>query len=252
MKPPIALQLYTVREAANQDYRKTVERVAQMGYVGVETAGFPGTTPKAARALFDDLGLKVCGAHLPMPLGEKAVEVLETIAALGNPPLVVPWQPPELFENAEGLAKLAALLNESQAVAKKNGFRLGYHNHHAEMHPMDGKPALLALSDMVDPEIIFEVDTYWAQTGGVDPAGLVRDLGARVSLLHVKDGPCVRGEPMLPIGDGVMDFPSIFEAGKSDVQWAIVELDACAMDMVAAVEKSYRYLVGQGLAYGNH
>ena len=37
---PISLQLYTVREDLNKDWEGTLERVAEMGYVGVETAGF--------------------------------------------------------------------------------------------------------------------------------------------------------------------------------------------------------------------
>jgi hypothetical protein len=70
-------------------------------------------------------------------------------------------------------------------------------------------------------------------------------------LLHIKDGPAVRGEPMVAVGDGVLDVPSIIQAGAGSTQWLIVELDACATDMMEAVEKSYDYLVGKGLARGN-
>jgi sugar phosphate isomerase/epimerase len=234
----------------NADFRSAVEKVAEMGYVGVETAGFPGTTPEAAMQLFTDLGLKVAGAHIPMPLGENQAEILETIEILGNPPLVIPYQPPELFQSLDGLKELADKLNQSQKVAEANGFRLGYHNHHAEMHPIDGKPALLVLSEMVDPAIIFEVDTYWVKTGGVDPVALVKQLGARAPLLHIKDGPCIKGEPMLAVGEGVMEFDPIFDAGKPHTEWAIIELDACATDMIEAVEKSYAHLIAEGLAYG--
>ena len=38
----IALQLYTVREAAGQDFVGTLKRVADMGYPAVEFAGFGG------------------------------------------------------------------------------------------------------------------------------------------------------------------------------------------------------------------
>lgn len=250
MTAPIALQLYSVREAMNKNFQETVTKVAQMGYAGVETAGFPNTTPKEAMKLFNQLGLKVCAAHISMPIGDKQAEVLATMEALGNPSLVVPWQPPELFESMDGLRKLAENLNEANKVAKANGFRLGYHNHHAEMHPIDGKPALLALSEMVDPGVFFEVDTYWAQTGGVDAADLVRKLRTKAPLLHIKDGPCLKGEPMTAVGDGVMNIGAIVKAGKPHTEWMIVELDACATDIVEAVAKSYTYLVGKGFAYG--
>jgi hypothetical protein len=34
------------------------------------------------------------------------------------------------------------------------------------------------------------------------------------------------------------------------LQWLVVELDACDTDMLEAVEKSYKWLVGNGLATG--
>ena len=58
MKPSIALQLYSVRESAKNDFDGTVRRVAEMGYAGVEPAGFPGTTPEAAGKLFKELGFE--------------------------------------------------------------------------------------------------------------------------------------------------------------------------------------------------
>src|SRR5688572_2332767 len=41
MTTPIALQLYTLRDPLAQDYEGTVRKVADMGYVGVETANLP-------------------------------------------------------------------------------------------------------------------------------------------------------------------------------------------------------------------
>ena len=67
MPAPIALQLYTVREAIQGDYEGVVRRVAEMGYLGVEPAGFPGTTPEDAGKLFRELGLAVPSAHAPLP-----------------------------------------------------------------------------------------------------------------------------------------------------------------------------------------
>ena len=71
MISPIALQLYSLREYAQKDFEKTIRKVAEMGYAGVEPAGFPGTTPVAAGKLFAELGLAVPSAHLPLPVGEQ-------------------------------------------------------------------------------------------------------------------------------------------------------------------------------------
>ncbi len=88
MKPPIALQLYTLRALAQEDFEGTVRKVAEMGYVGVEPAGFPGSTPEAAGKLFAELGLQVPSAHTALPLGDSKNEVLDAMAAIGCPRVI--------------------------------------------------------------------------------------------------------------------------------------------------------------------
>jgi sugar phosphate isomerase/epimerase len=68
---------------------------------------------------------------------------------------------------------------------------------------------------------------------------VIKELGARVPLLHIKDGPADSREAnMVAVGEGVMDVAGIVAAGKS-AEWLIVELDRCATDMLEAVRKSY-------------
>ena len=98
--------------------------------------------------------------------------------------------------------------------------------------------------------MIAEVDIYWAQVGGSDPKEIVTELGPRVGLLHVKDGPADSPKhPMVAVGDGVVDIPGVLDASPS-ARWHIVELDRCATDMFEAVERSYDYLVGGGYSGG--
>jgi len=250
MSAPIALQLYSLRELLNVDYAAGIRRVAEIGYVGVETVGFPGTTPQAAAKLFQGLGLTVCSAHSPLPPGDKQAEVLDTMAALGCARLVCPWKAPELFASVDGIRQVCDELNEANAVARAHGLTLSYHNHWAECAQVGGRRAYEIMLDQLAPDILFEVDTYWAQTAGVDPAAMVRQLGSRAPLLHIKDGPCVMDAPMTAVGDGVVDVPGIVAAGAGATEWLIVELDRCATDMLEAVAKSYRYMVGKGLAHG--
>jgi len=115
---------------------------------------------------------------------------------------------------------------------------------------VDGRTGLEHLFDAVGPSVFAEVDVYWAQVGGVDPASLIARLGSQVRLLHIKDGPAdEKSSPHVAVGSGVIDFPSIV-AASTDVAWHIVELDACATDMFEAVEVSERWLVGQGISRG--
>jgi sugar phosphate isomerase/epimerase len=241
MTLPIALQLYTVREDLAHDFAGTLQKIAGMGYQGVET--YPtGVTPQAARRLFDDLGLTVCGAHSPLPLGDQKNQVLDALAALDCRRLVCASQPSQLFQSLDGVQQVCSLLNEASENARAQGISVGYHNHWWEFHPLEGRPAHDILREHLAHEVFFEIDTYWVQTAGLDPVTLLRELGGRAPLLHIKDGPATQDAPMTAVGEGVMDFSAILAASPGSAEWLIVELDHCATDMLEAVDKSYQYL----------
>ena len=243
---PIALQLYTLRDDLARDFDSMIEKIAALGFTGVESASFAGTTVKAAAQKFKDLGLTVCGAHLPLPVGERQAEVLEAMQILDCRRLVCASQPRELFQSAAGIRQVCDRLNEASAVAKSHGLTLGYHNHDFEFGRVDGRLAHEILRDCLSPDIFFELDTYWVQTAGVDAAAVLRELGPRVPLVHLKDGPAVRGKPMQAFGEGVMDIPALVKASTGHAEWLIIELDECATDMFEAVRRSYDYLAKLG------
>jgi sugar phosphate isomerase/epimerase len=126
----------------------------------------------------------------------------------------------------------------------------GIHNHWWEFQKVEGRYVYHVMLELLDPAIFFEIDTYWVQTAGLDPAQVVKELGPRVPLLHIKDGPAVKGEPQVAVGDGVLDVPSIVQAAQGVTEWLVVELDHCATDMIQAVAKSCQYMVEAELAYG--
>ena len=107
--------------------------------------------------------------------------------------------------------------------------------------------------DHVKADIFFEIDTYWAKTGGVDPAKAMADFGKRAPFLHIKDGPAKKGNTMfahVPAGQGSMDFPSIVKAGGTNIKWMIVEFDEYAGNIFDGLQQSYTYLTKKGLAKG--
>ena len=250
MPAPIALQLYSVRDQLARDFDGTVERVAAMGYAGVETGGFATGIAAATAQLFKSLGLAVCGYHTGLPLADKLPELLDTLAALDCRRLVIAYVPPEHFQSLDGVKQTAERLNEAAALARANGLSLGYHNHWFEFYQVAGRPAYDYFLEALSPDVFLEVDVYWAKTGGVDPAALVQRLGARAPLLHLKDGPAQTGVPMTALGDGVVDIPACVAAGQGTADWLVVELDECATDMLTAVERSFQYLTEHGLGRG--
>ena len=90
MTTPIALQLYTLRDLLAQDYEGTVRAVAEMGYIGVETANMFGNSPASATELFRELGLTVISAHSALPPGDQKQEVIDTMYALNCKRLILP------------------------------------------------------------------------------------------------------------------------------------------------------------------
>lgn len=251
MTTPIALQLYTLRDQLAQDYEGTIRAVAEMGYIGVETANMFGGSPASAAKLFNELGLTVTSAHSPLPLGDQKQEVVDTVSALGCKRLILPWQQPELFQSLDGIKRVCDSLNEAAAVAKDYGLQVGYHNHWFEYQPVENGIPVDVMLEHLDPDVFFQIDVYWVQTAGQNPAETVRRFGSRAPLLHIKDGPCQIEAPMTALGEGVVDIPSVIDAGTEATEWLIVELDRCATDMLEAVSKSYQYLIDRGLARGN-
>ena len=54
MSFPVAVQLYSVRDAMAEDFEGTIKKVKEMGYDGVEFAGLFGKKPADIKALLDE------------------------------------------------------------------------------------------------------------------------------------------------------------------------------------------------------
>ncbi|GAB4457274.1 MAG: sugar phosphate isomerase/epimerase [Anaerolineae bacterium] len=250
MTAPIAIQLYSVRELTQNDFEGVVRKIADIGYVGVEPAGFPSTTPEAAASLFRELGLEVPSAHTKLPLGENERSVLDAMAAIGCTRIIASGSR-DRFATLDSIKAVCDEFNAANAVAQANGLTLGYHNHWWEYQPVEGHMPYKVMLDYLAPEVFFQIDTYWVKVAGPDPVDIIKEMGARAPLLHIKDGPGVPDEPMVAVGGGVMDIPAVIRAAAPTAEWHIVELDHCATDMMEAVEQSYAYLISKGLSRGN-
>ena len=252
MSKPLAVQLYSLREEMEQNYEYVLKEISAIGYAGVETAGFPETmTPERVRGIVDGLGLKVAGAHLPLPIGKAKNQVIETAIAVESQWIVNGAVDRKLFQSLRGVFHACDLFNEAGAAAEENGLRFAVHNHWWEFQEVDGRYPYQVMLDRLDPAICFELDAYWIQVAGHDPRTIVREFGDRAPFIHIKDGPASDYEaPMTAVGDGNVDYPGVIEASEENAEWLIVELDRCATDMMEAIKKSHSYLTSKGLAHG--
>lgn len=249
-RPKVGLQLYTLRERANQDLNAVLEDLHTMGYAGVAPSSFHGHTPSWFKNRAAELDLEVPSSHSPLPAGEDAERILHDHAELGSPVIYISFGRAQ-FESDETVGEAADSLNHAAVLAKDYGLRVGYHNHWYEFSSqVGGRPAYDLFVERLDPALLLEVDIYWAQVGGGDPRQVVASLGPRVQHLHVKDGPADAVEsPMTAVGQGKVDIAGVLGANPN-VRWHLVELDRCATDMTEAVRQSRDWLVENGLSQG--
>lgn len=248
---PLALQLYTVRDEAARDFAGTLERVAALGYAGVELAGLGGLAPGELRRILDDLGLRCAGSHIGLPRLESALgAVLDENLILGNPYVVVPAIPEEWRGQEADYVALARRLDTIGAACREQGLTLAYHNHAFEFQRFAGRCALDIIYEETDPALVKgEPDVYWFVYAGADPAAWIASHPNRCPLVHLKDMAPGPERDFAPVGAGIIDFGPILAASEAQgVEWYIVEQDRCARPSFECAALSLQNLRAWGIA----
>lgn len=239
----IGLQLYTVRDQMKADLPGTLSRVAAIGYREVEFAGYFGRTPSEIRELLSRNGLTSPSTHVPLDSMRKDWrKTLDNAKAIGHSWVTIPWVA-ENERTLDGWKRLAAEFNAAATEAKAAGLRFAYHNHDFELRKTGNVVPLDLLLAETDPALVdFEMDLYWVITGGGDPLDYFTRFGKRFPMVHVKDSAGPPDHLMTSVGQGRIDFKSIFaEGGKAGIRHYFVEHDQPA-DPMASIRASYDHL----------
>jgi predicted NBD/HSP70 family sugar kinase/sugar phosphate isomerase/epimerase len=275
MPAPLSVQLYSLGQAPATDLDGTIARLASIGFAAVEPIISTGASEQmlkfakkmggdhlppavdatALKRALDDHGMVAPSSHVQLPFGPHAEEILDEQEMLGSTTLVTAALfdaesgSLEAFNDLDRIKELAERFNRASALARSRGMRVGYHNHFWEFATdFDGRSGLEVFYELCEPEVVAEVDIYWALLGGRDPADLVRSLGDRVALLHVKDGNGEPGGTSTSLGDGVLDLPGVLAAATA-AEWHVVELEGMdELTVWGALEESSQYLVSHGLS----
>jgi sugar phosphate isomerase/epimerase len=238
----VGLQLYSLHEYTEKDFCGTVEKVAQMGYKGVEFAGYGGLKPDQVVKLLKDNGLTAYGSHiggLPKTDAELDAEI-EMNLAVGSKYLICPWQDMETRDDA---LRFAEVMNRTADRLRPHGLRLGYHNHDFEFRVDQGEILLDTVLQNVAEDVFVEFDVFWVAYAGHDPLRFIKKYAGRQPLMHLKELAADR-KANVEIGAGILDFDAIIRAGMdAGVERFIIEQEEYTLPQLESCERSLKNLL---------
>lgn len=244
----IAVQLYTLRDycQTEADLEQTLRKVREIGYEAIQVSGVGPIAPETIKRLADAEGLRICATHVSLDsLLHDFDNTVHKHKLWGCSYVGLGAIPSESRTSAEGYSAFAQLISEIGRKLKEHHLQFIYHNHHFEYEKFSGKTGMDILQQETDPAAVgFELDTYWVQVGGVNPADAIRQVKGRMGVVHLKDLEILNDKQMFAeIGEGNLNFPAIIEACREiGVEWYVVEQDVCRRDPFESLAISFRNL----------
>jgi len=264
-KKDIAIQLYSVRDRIGSfntttdnykvDYTVILKELAQMGYTGVEAAGytdgnFYGRSPEQFKKDVEGSGLKVLSSHLNKPLTDEELssgnyfeslkwwdKCIADHKAAGMTYIVMPWL--SVPKTVKDLKTYCEYFNEVGKRCRQNGMYFGYHNHTQEFEKVEDQVIMYDyMIENTNPEyVFFEMDVYWTVMGKNSPVDYFKKYPGRFKVLHIKDH--------REIGQsGMVGFDAIFKnAGTAGVEHIVVEMEGATTTIEEGLKISVDYLI---------
>src|SRR4051794_12607132 len=160
-KIPVGLELYSVRDELQKDLMGTVRAVANLGYQVVEFYSpyyeWKPEYAKEVRKLLDDTGLKCMSTHngaksLSSDGIDKAIELNQILGSK----LIVMASAGKVT-TLDGWRGVADTLTAADGKLKPLGMRTGFHNHHIEFVPIEGKRPMEVLAANTPKSVVLQL-----------------------------------------------------------------------------------------------
>lgn len=230
MSMPLAVQLYSVRDTYRENFALCIEKIAKIGYAGVECFGAPTLPAEDVASILNKHGLTLVGWHIGIDLleGDALAETAAYLRAAGCPRAIVPGIAEGTFASRENILAFASRMTGVQEALATHGIALGYHNHHKEMIPLSDGTLPWALF-MDHTRVIGQLDNGNAmvsKTPGLDTVALVAQWPGRATTVHAKPYSHASGLQTM-IGEDDIDWPAFLSAAKEQggAEWIIVEYE---------------------------
>jgi sugar phosphate isomerase/epimerase len=143
-------------------------------------------------------------------------------------------------QSLDDYKRICETINKAAEVCKKNGIRMGYHNHEFEFEKFDGQVAYDLMLKELDPKnVSMELDLYWVNYANQNALEYFAKYPGRFEQWHVKDMDKTDPKKQVDVGTGRIDFPALFaKAKQSGLKHFYVEQEAYPVSPMDSIEKS--------------
>lgn len=248
----LGAQLYTVRTftQTETDLRRSLRKIAEMGYTTVQVSGTGRVDPETLKAMCDELSLRIVLTHVsPDRLINETEAVIREHEVLDCPYIGIGGLP-DKYRTNDWYSHFADDFRDAARQIAAAGKLFMYHNHNFEFEKIGGKRMIERLVEDFSPEEMgITLDTYWVQAAGADVCEWIGILKDRLHCVHLKDMD-VRGMTpvMAPVMEGNMNFKAIMKALEQagTVKYLLVEQDTCEGSPFDCLQTSYNNLATLG------
>lgn len=204
----IYAQMYSVREACEDNFEEALESIAEMGYDGVEFAGYYGLEVNRLKTLMDNLKLETLSAHVSLELLQNDLEnQLNILKVLGAKYIVCPWTDMNSVTSARDYSLTLSEIGKQTALA---GLPLLYHNHAHEFQADQDSIPLEVFFDATDEgTVLQEPDVYWIAHAGMDVKAYLEVHKDRIKVIHLKQIENMVSKKNVPANKGMIDFSEV-------------------------------------------
>lgn len=264
------IQLWTVRDAMEEDAKGTFKALSKYGYNQIESfqgkdGVFWGMEPKTYKSFLGDLGLNCISSHcdsnyaLDLAKEDEFKKLVDDSASIGIKYLINPYLGG--IKTIDGFKEAADGFNRCGEITKAAGIQYAYHNHSYSFREIDGQLPQDVMMQNSDKDLVeFEMDIYWVVAAGEDPVKWLQKYPNRFTLSHIKDrykpakieelkkveevSPMFGVNASCVLGTGQIDFDTILvEAKKQGMkQWIVEQERYDDMSSMEAAQKDASFM----------
>lgn len=219
---------------------RTLQRVAEMGWDGIELFGCQKIPAQEIRQAVGDRDILNPMLWHKNFSPERIQHTCDWLRELGAGTAAFSSLP-VLHPNADIYRQYNPQYQQIARTFAENGLTFCHHNHKEEYSTMEGQTGIDILLHDVAPYCL-EIDTYWAADIGRDVPALMEERRDHLRYIHLKDR-APGAKRFCPLGQGTVDNLSyIRKAQELGLEYVILDLDNSDRDIFTAAQESLQWL----------